>query len=205
MGFSLVALFGIVACVGRASGLVIRLEAGERECFLIEVKAEAAVSGNFELISEVSAAPLTVVVSGEATPDGSALYETSGESDGTFAFDVGGDGVIDICLANGKKRGNDGLPRTVGFAIRTSVHHADNEEGSLDALLDVSEELNEGLLTLTDHQAYMRRREENHQHTLASTRTRVLYWTIGETVVLIALSLWQIFYIRGFFETKRML
>ena len=95
-----------------------------------------------------------------------------------FTFDVGGDGVIDICLANGKKRGNDGLPRTVGFAIRTSVHHADNEEGSLDALLDVSEELNEGLLTLTDHQAYMRRREENHQHTLASTRTRVFYWTI---------------------------
>ena len=32
----------------------------------------------------------------------------------------------------------------------------------MDALLDVSEELNEGLLTLTDHQAYMRRREEHH-------------------------------------------
>ena len=258
------AAFALAAC----DGLVIRLEAGERECFLIDVKAEAAVSGNFELISEVSSKPLTVVVSGEATAGG-PLYETVGEPDGTFAFDVGGDGVIDICIANGKKGRNDGLPRTVGFAIRTTVHrqgsdstslqrersararsrnsihasralremiarpkisrnerqtaeigapklgmshlvvaqvhHAADEEGSLDALLDVSEELNEGLLTLTDHQAYMRRREENHQHTLASTRTRVFYWTIGETVVLVALSLWQIFYIRGFFETKRML
>ena len=194
------AAFALAAC----DGLVIRLEAGERECFLIDVKAEAAVSGNFELISEVSSKPLTVVVSGEATAGG-PLYETVGEPDGTFAFDVGGDGVIDICIANGKKGRNDGLPRTVGYAIRTTVHHAADEEGSLDALLDVSEELNEGLLTLTDHQAYMRRREENHQHTLASTRTRVFYWTIGETVVLVALSLWQIFYIRGFFETKRML
>ena len=112
---------------------------------------------------------------------------------------------MDICIANGKKGANDGQPRTVGFAIRTTVHHAEAAAGSLDALLDVSEELNEGLLTLTDHQAYMRRREENHRRTLDSTRSRVLYWTCGETLVLVGLSLWQILYIRAFFETKRRL
>jgi len=133
------------------------------------------------------------------------LYETRGQPDGTFAFDVASDGVMDICIANGKKGANDGTPRTVGFAIRTTVKGTADEEGSLDALLDVSEELNEGLLTLTDHQAYMRRREENHRRTLDSTRSRVLYWTVGETLVLLALSAWQILYIRAFFETKRRL
>ena len=73
----------------------------------------------------------------------------------------------------------------------------------MDALLDVSEELNEGLLTLTDHQAYMRRREEHHAAVLESTRARVLWWTVAETAVLIALSLWQILTVRAFFETKR--
>ena len=88
---------------------------------------------------------------------------------------------------------NDGRARTVGFAIRASVHHPSSDgEGSMDALLDVSEELNEGLLTLTDHQAYMRRREEHHAAVLESTRARVLWWTVAETAVLIALSLWQI-------------
>lgn len=144
-------------------------------------------------------------MSGEDVENGTPLYETKGEADGTFAFDVGSDGTMDICIANGKKGKNDGLPRTIGFAIRTTVHHDEGEAGSLDALLDVSEELNEGLLTLTDHQAYMRRREEHHSRTLDSTKSRVLWWTCGETVVLIALSLWQILYIRAFFETKRRL
>ena len=85
------------------------------------------------------------------------------------------------------------------------MHHDEAGEGSLDALLDVSEELNEGLLTLTDHQAYMRRREEHHDEVLRSTRSRVLWWTVAETVALIALSLWQVLYIRAFFETKRRL
>ena len=101
---------------------------------------------------------------------------------------------------------NDGRARTVGFAIRASVHHPSTDgEGSMDALLDVSEELNEGLLTLTDHQAYMRRREEHHAAVLESTRARVLWWTVAETAVLIALSLWQILTVRAFFETKRRL
>jgi len=183
--------------------LVIRLEPGERECFLLEVKKEAAVSGNFELISEVAARPLAVVVSGEA--GAAPLYETKGEADGTFAFDVADDGVVDLCVANGNKAQHDGIARTVGFAIRSAVHHDEAGEGSLDALLDVSEELNEGLLTLTDHQAYMRRREEHHDEVLRSTRSRVLWWTVAETVALIALSLWQVLYIRAFFETKRRL
>ena len=79
------------------------------------------------------------------------------------------------------------------------------EEGSLESLLDVSEQLNEGLLTLTDHQAYMRRREDSHRKTLASTKTRVLWWTLAESAVLVLISLWQIFFIRRFFETKRRL
>ena len=195
----------LVLLLATTNALVIRLEAGARECFLLDVSKEAAVSGNFELISEgVTPEPLGVVVSGAAGAD--PLYETHGQPDGTFAFDVADDGVVDLCLSNGDASNNDGRARTVGFAIRASVHHPSTDgEGSMDALLDVSEELNEGLLTLTDHQAYMRRREEHHAAVLESTRARVLWWTVAETAVLIALSLWQILTVRAFFETKRRL
>merc|ERR1712216_231286 len=181
----------LVLLLATTNALVIRLEAG--------------ASGNFELISEgVTPEPLGVVVSGAAGAE--PLYETHGQPDGTFAFDVADDGVVDLCLSNGDASNNDGRARTVGFAIRASVHHPSTDgEGSMDALLDVSEELNEGLLTLTDHQAYMRRREEHHAAVLESTRARVLWWTVAETAVLIALSLWQILTVRAFFETKRRL
>ena len=55
---------GVAAVLATTDALVIRLEAGERECFLLEVTKEAAVSGNFELISENPPNPLAVVVSG---------------------------------------------------------------------------------------------------------------------------------------------
>ena len=98
-----------------ADALVIRLEAGARECFLLDVSKEAAVSGNFELISEgVTPEPLGVVVSGAA--GAVPLYETHGQPDGTFAFDVADDGVVDLCSQTATRRimmgarGPSGLP-----------------------------------------------------------------------------------------------
>lgn len=190
-----------------ATGLVIQLEAGERECFMLEVKSKAAVAGNFELIKPNKLAkPLWVTVTSEdaAKP----LYESRGSPEGTFAFDAPGSGVIDMCLANGSKENTDGVSRSVGFAIRvTSTHteiaNTDEKTGSLTELLEFSEELNEGLLTLMDHQAYMRQREAGHRKVILTTKTRVYYWTCAECFVLVALAVWQILYIRAFFETKR--
>ncbi|KAJ1452002.1 emp24/gp25L/p24 family/GOLD-domain-containing protein [Pelagophyceae sp. CCMP2097] len=195
-------------CLAACRALVVRLEAGERECFGVEVKAEAAVSGNFELLSpNDKAEPLSVVVTGQGEDD-RPLYESVSQPEGTFAFDARADGILDLCIANGKKGASDGLARSIGFAIRMTSQRLELDgdpasEGSLESLLDVSEQLNEDLLTLTDHQGYMRRREETHRATLASTARRVLCWTAAESVVLVALSVWQIMYIRSFFEKKR--
>mmetsp|Transcript_5979 Transcript_5979/g.8467 ORF Transcript_5979/g.8467 Transcript_5979/m.8467 type:complete len:206 (-) Transcript_5979:1423-2040(-) len=188
------------------AGLVVRLEAGERECFMIEVTAGAAVSGNYELIKpNDKAKPLSVTVSSEDAEK--ALYANHGSPDGTFAFDVKDGGILDLCLANGKKGKSDGIARSVGFAIRVTSQHTVIENvdnaGSLNELLEVAEQLNEGLLTLTDHQSYMREREETHRKTLTTTKSRIFYWTCIETIVLVLLALWQIISVRHFFEIKR--
>ena len=36
-----------------------------------------------------------------------------------------------------------------------------------------------------------------------STRSRLLWFTVLEAVVLVAISLWQILYLKSFFEVKR--
>ena len=134
-----------------AAAVVIRLEAGERECFMIEVEKEAAVSGNFELIKPQEAEPLAVSVAAEGHQP---LYDSRGAADGTFAFDARDAGLLELCVANGKKNENDDVARTVGFAIRVTSQHTviddpADKEGSLSELLEVAEQLNEGLLTLT--------------------------------------------------------
>lgn len=187
--------------------LVIQLEAGERECFMLQVHAKAVVSGNFEVIKpNKMSKPLTVTITGKNNR--MPIYETQGQAEDSFAFEVDEDGILDMCMANGNVDATDKITRTVGFAIRVTSTHTDagatdEKVGSLTDLLQFSEELNEGLLTLIDHQAYMRQRESSHRKIMQNTKTRVYYWTCAECLVLVALAIWQILYIRAFFETKR--
>ncbi|KAJ8603792.1 hypothetical protein CTAYLR_000195 [Chrysophaeum taylorii] len=196
------AAFAVIASV---RGLVVQLDAGERECFMLEVEPEASVFGNFELIKPNDVSEhLVVTVTSDEEPK--PLYESLGSPEGTFAFEAKGNSVLDLCIANGSKGKSDGVSRTVGFAIRVASKHPTPESleaGSVSDLLDFSEQLNEGLLTLIDHQAYMRSREETHRRVLKTTKSRVYFWTCAETVVLAALAIWQIVCIRAFFETKR--
>jgi len=203
-----------VACVlfaAPASALVVRLEPGERECFMLEVQAGAAVSGNFELIKPTDTnKPLPLAVTLTTEDEDQPLYEIKNAPDGTFALDAKQGGIWDLCIANGKLGKSDGIARSVGFAIRVTSQHTvidDNKEdataGSLNDLLELSEQLNEGLLTLTDHQTYMRQREATHEKTLRTAKARVYWWTVAESVVLFILAVWQIVYIRQFFEIKR--
>lgn len=184
---------------------MVQLDAGARECFMLSVEEKAAVSGNFELIKPNGASgPLEVTVTSEY--ETKPLYESRGSPDGVFAFDAPRAGVVDFCLANGDKESSDGMSRSLGFAIRvTSAARPEGGDGSLSDLLEFSEQLTEGLLTLTDHQAYMRQREAAHAKVIQNTKARVYWWTICECVVLFALAIWQILYIKSFFETKRSL
>ena len=52
-------------------------------------------------------------------------------------------------------------------------------------------------------QRYMRTRERVHRDTTESTNARVQWWSVFETFVLFAMSLWQIVYLKRFFEVKR--
>ena len=46
-------------------------------------------------------------------------------------------------------------------------------------------------------------REELHRETVGSTNDKVVWWSVAEAAVLCAMTLWQVLYIRTFFETKR--
>merc|ERR1712123_146062 len=52
---------------------------------------------------------------------------------------------------------------------------------------------------------YMKSREEEMRSTNESTNTRVLYFSIFSTVCLVALGTWQVFYLRRFFKSKKLI
>lgn len=64
-------------------------------------------------------------------------------------------------------------------------------------LLDQAEQI-------TKEQNYQRYREERFRQTSESTNSRVLWWSIGQTVVLLLTGAWQMRHLKGFFEYKKL-
>jgi hypothetical protein len=181
--------------------------AGDRHCFIVKAANGVPITGSYEVIHP-DAKFISVTVTG---PKGYLHYEKSTKdkseeeqedsSEGFFSFDAELDGDHTMCISNGNEQENDGQPRLIAFNFRASP------EGEQDyqfvGLQSELADLKEGLELLKDHQSYMNQREDVHKETLESINAKVLCWTVLEAIILIAMSFWQITYIRSFFETKR--
>lgn len=64
-------------------------------------------------------------------------------------------------------------------------------------------ELNGGLRSVRDEQDFLRLREEQHRVTATSTNKRVFYWFAFQLALLGCVSYMQIYFLKRFFETRR--
>jgi|LauGreSuBDMM15SN_2_FD.fasta_scaffold167798_2 hypothetical protein len=199
----------LVQLASRAHSYSIEVESGDTHCFIVNAAAGIPCSGSFEVITP-DPEPVVVRVTGpknklhfESKYKGDDLGEQN-LSEGSFQFDADADGDYKMCISNGdRETGGDGVLRTVAFNFRAVANgQKDYEYAGLDSELAA---LRLGLDSLRDHQSYMNQRENVHKMTLESINTKVLCWTILEAVILIAMTVWQIYYISSFFETKRRL
>jgi len=64
-------------------------------------------------------------------------------------------------------------------------------------------EIDRALETIRVDLMYLRGRESAHRDTAESTNERVLWYSVIESLVLVTISLGQVYYLRKFFEVKR--
>jgi len=62
-----------------------------------------------------------------------------------------------------------------------------------------------GLLSVKDEQEYIVVRERTHRNTAESTNSRVKWWSILQAIVLFSVVGWQVYYLKSFFEVKRVI
>jgi len=173
------------------------------------------LSGNYDCLDdEISPAPIGVTLyDSKQTP---IWRSQRGASEGTFS--ITGSGKFELCIQNGRQGSDDyvadkdGFDRQVGFAVRVvppSSRGQDGEAGPDNRLttnlLDLSANLMEGLHTMSDHQEYMRERENRHALLADMTLNRIMQWTILEAIVLTLISCGQVLYLKKFFEQRRYL
>jgi len=210
--FSSSVLILLVAIVASVHSYSVEVKSGQKSCFIVKTVVGVPITGTYEVIMP-DAKYISVRVKGHngfvhfekksTDPLKEGAEDKESDSEGFFSFDSELEGDYEMCIHNGDLLQNDGIPRLVAFNFRAVAQGQQDYQfvGLQSELTDLSE----GLNLLKDHQSYMNQREDVHKLTLDSINLKVLCWTVLEAVILIAMSFWQIMYIRSFFETKRRL
>merc|ERR1719166_301068 len=77
------------------------------------------------------------------------------------------------------------------------------EEPSHNKLEDMIKELSTALTGVKHEQEYMQVRDRIHRAINENTNSRVVMWSFFEALVLVAMTIGQIYYLKRFFEVRR--
>jgi len=80
---------------------------------------------------------------------------------------------------------------------------ADGEEPSHNKLETMIKELSQALTGVKHEQEYMSVRDRIHRAINENTNSRVVMWSFFEALVLVAMTLGQVYYLKRFFEVRR--
>jgi len=178
----------------------IEIEANAEECFFDKVKAGTKLGLTFE-VAEGGFLDIDVSIVG---PDTKPIHQGERESTGRYTFSAERDGIYRYCFSN---KMSTMTPKIVMFNmdITEEASHDTQEGGEVDhnKLEDQIKELGVTLTGVKHEQEYMEVRDRIHRNLNESSNSRVVLWSIFEAVVLLSMSIGQIYYLTRFFEVRR--
>lgn len=141
-------------------------------------------------------------------PDGNIIHEGDQESSGKYTFAAHTSGMYTYCFSNRK---GSMTPKVVMFNMETGeapkpaeeTSDGQKGEGSHDKLEEMIKDLSTSLWGVKNEQEYMQVRDRNHRAINESTNFRVVVWSFFEAVVLVCMTIGQVFYLKRFFEVRR--
>jgi len=138
-------------------------------------------------------------------PDGKNLYEGERESNGKYTFAAHMDGVYRYCFSN---KMSTMTPKIVMFTMEildavAEKEGAADDESSHNKLESMIKELGTALTSVKHEQDYMNVRDKIHRTINESTNSRVVLWSFFEALVLVSMTIGQVYYLKRFFEVRR--
>lgn len=141
-------------------------------------------------------------------PDNQIIYQGERESSNKYAFSAPQTGVYTYCFSN---KMSTVTPKIVMFTMeigetpKATTEGAANTEvdGSPTKLEDMIKELARTLTSVKHDQEYMNVRDKIHRAINESTNSRVVLWSTFEALVLVVMTVGQVYYLKRFFEVRR--
>jgi len=180
-----------------ADKLTVQIEPKGKDCFFYDARA----SEQIKLVFFVTRGGLLDIDLRITGPSNEQIFSSLLFESGTQSFTAVRQGAYEICFSNEMARWT---PKIVSFEVFAG-EQADGvlTKDTLDPIQNYLKGVATSLDKVQQDQRYLRIREQKHRDTADSTNGRILYYSIAESLVLLCLSLGQVFYLRRFFDTKR--
>ncbi|XP_051506584.1 transmembrane emp24 domain-containing protein 9-like [Myxocyprinus asiaticus] len=199
------------------SSLYFHIGETEKKCFIEEIPDETMIIGNYrtqlydkqkeEYLPATQGLGMFVEVK---DPDEKVILSRQYGSEGRFTFTSHTPGEHQICLHSNSSK----FALFAGGMLRVHLdiqvgEHTNNyaEIAAKDKLSELqlrARQLMEQVDQVQKEQNYQRYREERFRQTSESTNQRVLWWSIIQTLILVAIGFWQMRHLKSFFEAKKL-
>ncbi|KAH9071650.1 emp24/gp25L/p24 family/GOLD-domain-containing protein [Lactarius deliciosus] len=181
---------------GFASSHLIEVAASRKECFFEDLH----VNDQMTVTYQVGGGGHLDIDFWVSSPDGNAIRKNIRYSTGTVSVTAEKDGRYEYCFSNQMSSIAD---KIVSFNVHGVIYIGEGADGA--PLNARSEHWHTGLTSVKDEQEYIVVRERTHRNTAESTNARVKWWSIMQAVVLFSVVAWQVYYLKSFFEVKRVI
>ncbi|KAF4549493.1 emp24/gp25L/p24 family/GOLD-like protein 1 [Elsinoe fawcettii] len=191
------ALLGLVSIVSAHN---IALRAHTKECFHEQLHHDDKMTVTFQVGDREFGGAGNLDIDFYITkPDGNNIVHQPGVSTGDHSFTAPMDGKYTYCFSNEFWSANS---KEVSFNVHGIVYVPESEAPGEPIEKEVKQ-MQELLEQVKDEQGYIVVRERTHRNTAESTNARVKWWSIFQLGVLIGEGIFQVWWLKRFFEVKR--
>jgi len=212
-------VFLACTCMLPVHGVYFDLLEGQRRCFIEEVPEDVLVLGKYVSMDHsklnlnaqgyVEPNHYAGIIATVTDPRSEQLLSHVMGGEGRFGFTsiVGGEHLI--CLATNTTSWF-GQTRTFRIQLQLDIGEAAQDyseiakQEHLSAIEVEVRKLNDKIRQIRSEQDYQKVREERFRDTSESTNSRVMWWSIAQTIVLLAAGAYQLTNLKGFFKTKKL-
>jgi hypothetical protein len=192
----------LCALLNGCMGYYLTIDAHAEECFFDRVVSGTKMGLTFEVI-DGGFYDIDVKITG---PDQKVIHSEERASSGKYTFAAHMDGIYQYCFGN---KMSTMTPKAVMFSMDIAVPttgpaaNTGPDGTEHNKLEEQIKELSAALTSVKHEQEYMSVRDRIHRSINESTNSRVVLWAFFEALVLVAMTLGQVFYLKRFFEVRR--